>query len=62
LRRSGLRVDARSIFRPDFELWERAKLKLRPSGFDQGAYRNAVLGALPNAPTVEVETASQSDE
>jgi putative ABC transport system permease protein len=32
------------------------------TGFDQGAYRNAVLGALPNAPTVEVETASQSDE
>ena len=31
-------------------------------GFDQGAYRNAVLAALPNAPTVTVATASQADE
>jgi putative ABC transport system permease protein len=32
------------------------------SGFDQAAYRNAVLAALPNSPTVTVTTASQSTE
>jgi putative ABC transport system permease protein len=31
-------------------------------GFDQAAYRNAVLAALPNSPTVQVTTASQADE
>ena len=31
-------------------------------GFDQAAYRSAVLAALPNAPTVAVDTASQSSE
>jgi len=46
LRRSGLRADARSIFRPDFELLGEGELKLRPSGFDQGASRgeSTVLG------------------
>lgn len=31
-------------------------------GFDQAAYRSAVLAALPNAPTVTVDTASQNSE
>jgi putative ABC transport system permease protein len=32
------------------------------TGFDQAAYRNAVLAALPNSPTVTVTTASQSSD
>ncbi|EWM18118.1 ABC transporter permease component [Kutzneria sp. 744] len=32
------------------------------SGFDQGAYRSAVLAALPSSPTVTVTTASQSSD
>jgi putative ABC transport system permease protein len=31
-------------------------------GFDQAAYRSAVLAALPDAPTVTVDTASQNSE
>jgi len=32
------------------------------TGFDQAAYRSAVLAALPNSPSVTVQTASQSSD